>query len=90
MNRTELVKAIAGKCGYTQKDVKAVMDALQEVVFTTIKDEEVKIMDGLTATAVFKEARDARSPLTGETVKVPAKYVPKMKIGKALKDAVNA
>ena len=90
MNRTELIKNLAAKTGYTQKDVKAVMDALQEVVFTTIKNEEVKIIDGLTATAVFKEAHEARSPLTGGTVQVPSKYVPKMKIGKALKDAVNA
>jgi DNA-binding protein HU-beta len=90
MNKTEFVKAVATATGYTQKDVKAVLEAAQNVVFNTIKNEEVKIFDGLTATAVFKEAHEARSPLTGGTVQVPAKYVPKMKIGKAFKDAINA
>ena len=90
MTKNELIKAIAEKAEFTQKDVKKVIDTLQEIVFTTVKNEEVKIIDGLTATAVFKEAREARSPLTGETVQVPAKFVPKMKIGKAFKDAVNA
>ena len=90
MNKTELIKAIAEKAGYTQKDVKTVMEALQDVVFTTIKDEEVKLMDGVTLTAVFKDATTARNPKTNETIDVPAKYAPKCKFGKVIKDAINA
>lgn len=90
MNKTELIKAIAEKAGYTQKDVKTVMETLQEVVFDTIKDEEVKLMDGVTLAAVYKEATTARNPMTGETVDVPAKYAPKCKFGAAIKNAINA
>lgn len=90
MNKTELVKVVAEKTGYTQKDVKAVMEAVQEVVYSTIKTEEVKLMDGVTLTSVYKEATTARNPMTGATVDVPAKYAPKCKFGKSVKDAINA
>ena len=90
MNKTELIKAIAEKAGYTQKDVKTVMETLQEVVFSTVKDEEIKLMDGVTLTAVYKEATTARNPKTNEIIDVPAKYAPKCKFGKAIKDAINA
>lgn len=90
MNRTELIKAVAEKSGFTQKDVKAVMETLQEVVYGTIKTEEVKLMDGVTLSAVFKEATTARNPMDGSTVQVSAKYAPKCKFGKAIKDSINA
>lgn len=90
MNKTELIKAVADKAGYTQKDVKTVMETLQEVVFNTIKTEEVKLMDGITITSVYKEATTARNPMDGSTVQVAAKYAPKCKFGKAIKDSLNA
>lgn len=90
MTKTDLVKVVAGKTGFTQKDVKAVMEAVQEVVFTTLKDEEIKLMDGVTLSSVYKEASTARNPQTGEIVAVDARYAPKCKFGKAIKDAINA
>ena len=89
MNKTELIKVVADKVEMTQKDVKAVMEALQEVVFETIKTEEVKLMDGVTLTAVYKEATTARNPQTGQAVQVSARYAPKAKFGVALKNALN-
>lgn len=90
MNKVELIKVIADKTGFTQKDVKTVMEAVQDVVFTTIKNEEIKIMDGITLTSVYKEATTARNPMDGSVVNVPAKYAPKAKFGKAIKDAINS
>ena len=90
MTKVELVKVVADKTGYTQKDVKAVMEAVQDVVFATIKEDEVKLMDGITLSAVYKEATTARNPMDGSIVNVPAKYAPKCKFGKAIKDAINA
>lgn len=90
MNKKELIKVVAEKAGYTQKDVNTVMETLQEVVFGTIKTEEVKLMDGVILSAVFKEATTARNPKDGSTVNVPAKYMPKCKFGKSIKDAINA
>ena len=91
MNRVDYVKAIATATGYTQKDVKAVLDAAQTVAFEAMaKEEEVKVFDGLTLVGVHKDATTARNPMTGDTVDVPAKTVPKAKWGRAAKDAVNA
>ena len=44
------------------------------------------IIDGLKVTVVDRAARVARNPQTGEDMNVPAKKVPKAKIGKALKE----
>ena len=91
MNRTEFVKAVAEKAEMTQKVVKEVVDAMQEVAYTEMaKCEEVKMFDGLTLVGVQKEATTARNPKTGETVEVAAKVAPKAKFGKAAKDALNA
>ena len=91
MNRVDYVKAIATVTGYTQKDVKAVLDAAQTVAYETMaKEEEVKVFDGLTLSGVHKDACIKRNPLTGADVKVESKIVPKAKWGKAAKTAVNA
>ena len=91
MNRAEYVKAIATVTGYTQKDVKAVLDAAQTVAYEAMaNEEEVKVFEGLTLVGVHKDACVKRNPLTGEDVKVSAKVAPKCKFGKAAKDAVNA
>jgi len=91
MNKVEFVKAVAEKAEMTQKAVKEVIDVMQEVAYAEMaKCEEVKIFDGLTLSGVHKEAREARNPIDGSTVEVPAKNVPKAKFGKAAKDAVNA
>ena len=91
MNRVDYVKAIATVTGYTQKDVKAVLDAAEQVAYTEMAQKgEVKIFNGLTLIGQFKEACVKRNPLTGADVKVEAKVSPKAKWGKAAKDAVNA
>ena len=91
MNRNDYVKAIATETGFTQKDVKAVLDAAEKVAYAEMAQKgEVKIFSGLTLIGQFKEACVKRNPLTGEDVNVPEKTVPKAKWGKAAKDAVNA
>ena len=91
MNRTEYVKAIATATDFTQKDVKAVLDAAQTVAYETMaKEEEVTIFEGLKLIGVKKAACVKRNPLTGADVQVPEKIAPKAKFGKAIKDAINA
>lgn len=90
MTKSDFIKAVATKTGISQKDIKDVLAAEQEVIFEAIPNEEVKVFDGVTIYSVYKEAREARNPQTGETVPVAAKYQPKAKFGKAIKDAINA
>ena len=90
MNSANLIKVIASKTGFSQKDIKTVMDNVKDVVYDTLADgEEVKLFDGLSLTTTVREARTCRNPQTGGTIEVPSKRVVKCKIGKHLKDAVN-
>ena len=91
MNRTDYVRAIAATTGFTQKDVKAVLDAAQVVAYETMaKEEEVTIFEGLKLVGVKKAACVKRNPLTGADVQVPEKIAPKAKFGKFAKDSINA
>lgn len=91
VNQNEFVKLIAGATGYTQKDVKAVLDAAQTVAYDVMaKEDEVKIFNGLTLVGVHKDATTARNPMTGDAVDVPSKTAPKAKFGKFVKDYINA
>ena len=90
MNRTEFISETAAKTGMTKKDTKEVLDLIMEVIVEHMKDEDgVTPWQGIKFTADYKEARTARNPRTGEAVKVPAKYAPKVKFGKAVKEAIN-
>lgn len=86
MTKTELIKAVAAETGYTQKDIKKVLEAQQKVVFATLPTDAVKLMDGVTLTAVERAERAARNPQTGESMIVPAHKSPKCKFGKAVKE----
>ena len=91
VNQNEFVKLIASATGYTQKDVKAVLDAAQTVAYDVMaKEEEIKIFNGLTLGGVHKDACIKRNPLTGQDVNVEAKTAPKAKFGKFVKDYINA
>ena len=91
MIKVEMIKEIAAKTGFTQKDIKSVMESIQAVTFNTLaKGDEVKLMDGVTLSTVHKDARMARNPRTGETVMVDAKNAVRCKFGKQIKEAVNA
>lgn len=91
MTKMEFVKAIAAETGATQKAVKEMLEAAQNVAYAEMaKCEEVKIFDGLTLIGVHKNACVKRNPATGEDVEVPEKIAPKAKFGKAAKDAINA
>ena len=89
MNKTEFYKAVANETGMTQKDMKTVFETAQDVMFRAVKNgDEVKMFDGVTFVKVHKDARTGRNPQTGATIQIAAKDSPKVKIGKAFKDAV--
>ncbi len=91
ISQKELVKGIAEalEVKMTEKNIKSVLDTAGELIAATIKDDEVKIFNGLSICAKERAARVARNPQNGELIEVPAKLVPKAKFGKYFKDAVN-
>lgn len=91
MTRTEMVKEIAIQTGFSQKDIKVVVESMWDIALSTLAaGNVVKLFDGLTLERVYKPEREARNPQTGEIIVVPAKHSVKCKLGKKVKDAVNA
>ncbi len=90
MNKSELVAYIADKADLTKADAERALEAFMEAVTETLKKKDSIALTGFgTFSTSDRAAREARNPMTGETVKVAAKTVPKFKAGKKLKDAVN-
>jgi DNA-binding protein HU-beta len=95
MSKTELVEAIANQSGLEKKQVLAVLDTLNDVIYKELKAEHEVVIPGLLKlTAVTKSAVPARegiNPFTKEKTMFkakPARKVIKPRPLKALKDAV--
>ena len=91
MNKNELAAAVAEKTGLGKGDATNAVDAVFSVITDTLKSGgDVRLLGFGNFVAQQRAATTGRNPLTGQTVEVPAKRVPKFSAGKALKDAVNS
>ena len=91
MNRTDFIKEVATKSEMTQKAVKEILEVMQEVVYTEMKNcGEVKIFDSVTLAAKDVPERIARNPQSGAEIVVPQHLAPKAKFGKGIKDFLKA
>ena len=95
MSKTELIEAIANQAGLEKKQVSAVLDALNDIVYKELKAENEVVLPGLLKlTAVTKPAtpeREGINPFTKEKTifkAKPARKVIKPRPLKALKDAL--
>ena len=95
MSKTEFVEAIANESGLEKKQVNAVLEGLNGVIYKELKSQhEVVIPGRLKLTAVTKPAVPARegiNPFTKEKTMFkarPARKVIKPRPLKALKDAL--
>ncbi len=95
MSKTELVDTIAGQSGVDKKQVKAVLDALNDIVYKELKAQHEVVIPGLLKLAlVTKPAvpeHEGINPFTKEKTMFKAKperKVIKPRPVKALKDAV--
>ena len=90
MNRTELVAAMAEKSQLSKKDAESALKAFIDVVSEEMqKGEKIQLVGFGTFEVSERAAREGRNPQTGKTMSIAACKVPKFKVGKALKDAVN-
>ena len=90
MNKNDLLAAIAAKADVAKTTVDGVLTAFAEVVIEALNsDDEVHLVGLGKFTAVHRDARVARNPFDGSSVKVDAKYAPKFKPSVAFKDAVS-
>ncbi len=90
MNKTELVAALAGKAELSKKDAEKALNAFVEVVTDAMKaGDKVQLVGFGTFESKNRPARTARTPRTGESVKIPASKAVSFKVGKALKDSLK-
>lgn len=90
INYTEVIRKISKKTSFSQKDIKEIMDAFDEVVFEEmVAGNSVTVTKFITVETADVKARECRNPQTGELITVPAHRKPKAKFGKKIKDAVK-
>lgn len=90
MNKGELVKAMAEKAGFTNKDAAIAYDALIASVTEALKKgEKVQLVGFGTIEVKDVPAKTGINPQTKEAVSVPACKKPVMKFGKAYKELFN-
>lgn len=95
MTKNEFVEAIANQSGLEKKQVNAVLDALNNVVYKELREQNEIVIPGLVKlTSVTKPAvpeHEGINPFTKEKTMFkakPARKVIKPRPVKALKDAV--
>ena len=90
MNKTELIDHVAEKADLSRAAAARAIDAVIAGVTTTLKKNGSVTLVGFgTFTVSRRAARAGRNPQTGDVIKIKAAKVPKFKLGKGLKDALN-
>lgn len=90
MNKTELVAALSTKTGASKKASEASLNAIVDIISTTLKKgDKIQLVGFGTFETRKRAARKGRNPQTGAEIKIPASKSPVFKAGKALKDTVN-
>ncbi|MEL6203642.1 MAG: HU family DNA-binding protein [Pseudomonadota bacterium] len=91
MNKNELAAEVAEKTGMSKGDAVGAVDAVFDVITSTLKSGgDVRLLGFGNFVVQDRAATTGRNPMTGKPVDIPAKRVPKFSAGKGLKDAVNA
>ncbi len=90
MNKGELIKAMAEKAGFSQKDAAAAYEAFVATVTDALKaGEKVQLVGFGTFEVKDVAAKTGINPQTKAPVAIAACKKPVMKFGKAYKEIIN-
>ena len=90
MNKSQLIDAVAAKCGCTKKEAEVASNAVIDVITEALVDgDKVQLVGFGSFEVKERKARTGMNPQTGEKIQIAASKVPAFKAGKALKDAVK-
>jgi len=92
VTKSELVEKIAAKCEtISRKDVEIVVNTIFDSMRDAlIRGERIEIRGVGSFTVRTRKAREGRNPKTGAVVHIAEKRVPYFKVGKELRERVNA
>lgn len=88
-NRQEIMRETAKVSGYKQEIVDGVMRALFDVMKSTVVENGSCRVDWLYLGTKDIPTKEFRNPKTNETFTKPAHYIPVVKLGTSLKNAVK-
>ena len=89
MTQTQVIRTLAEKSEVSNKQSRAILEALSVLAVDQVKKNGVFVLPGIgRLVRVDRKARLGRNPATGETIKIPAKKVVKFRVAKAAKDAI--
>jgi DNA-binding protein HU-beta len=90
MTQAQFFQAVAEGSQVAKTEVRAVFQAVEQIVTKRLKAEGKIPLGGLGAVKlVDRKARIGRNPATGEQIKIPARTAIKITPAKALKDVFN-
>lgn len=91
MTKSELIDDIALQTPEIQRrDVEQVINTILETMSLALDGgKRIEIRGFGSFVPKLRKARVARNPRTGESVKVPEKYVPFFSVGKELRERIN-
>ena len=91
MNKSELIDILAEQAKITRKRAETVVNLIfDSMTETLVKGERIEIRGFGSFTAKDYGSYTGRNPRTGETIQVAPKRLPFFKVGKELKERVDA
>ncbi len=89
LTQAQVVATLAETCDLNKKVVKGLLDELAALAVAETKENGMFIIPGIgRLVKTDREARMGRNPATGESIRIPAKQVVKLRLAKACKDAI--
>jgi DNA-binding protein HU-beta len=90
MTKADIIEALAKKTKCSKSCAGECLNAILDEITKSLKSGKDVVLTGFGSFTVTKrKARTGRNPQTGETIKIPARTVPRFKAGKQLKNAVK-
>jgi len=89
LTKSQIVTHFAKKFDFSKKTAAMVVEEVAALAVAETKKAGVFVLPGIGKLVLSKrKARMGFNPATGEQIKIPAKTVVKMRLGKACKDAI--
>jgi DNA-binding protein HU-beta len=89
LTKAQIVTHLSEKFEMTKKDVNAFFEEFANLAYKQAKKAGSFVVPGFGKLVLSKrKARKGRNPATGETIKIPAKTVVKMRLAKACKESI--
>ena len=91
MTKADLIEEVAKQCNLTTKESELIVNTVFDNITDALaKGDKVELRGFGSFRIRQRNARKGRNPKTGSSVSVPEKRVPFFKVGKRLRELVNA